>query len=167
MQALDNSKRHTVLDILSAVSDLTLATVRPDGYPQATTVSYAHDGLTLYVGIGIDGQKAHNIRQNNKVSATVTPPYSDWQHIKGLSLGGIAEFIRDPDELAHASERMLLRFPQIKTMMSGTRVLQWEGAVFIRIAPQVISLLDYEQGFGHTELFAVPPAFISAAASST
>lgn len=167
MQVLDNTKRHAVLDILSSVPDLTLATVRPDGYPQATTVSYAHDGLTLYIGIGIDGQKAHNIRQNNKVSATVTPPYRDWQHIKGLSLGGIAEFIRDPDELAHASERMLIRFPQIKTTMAGTDALPWAGAVFVRVVPQVISLLDYEQGFGHTELYAVSSAFISATASST
>jgi len=29
------------------------------------------------------------------------------------------------------------------------------GLVFVRIKPSVISLLNYELGFGHTELFAV------------
>ncbi|MGZ3239946.1 MAG: pyridoxamine 5'-phosphate oxidase family protein, partial [Burkholderiaceae bacterium] len=49
-----------ILNILDKAKDLTLATVRPDGYPQATTVSYAHDGLTIYVGVGKDSQKIAN-----------------------------------------------------------------------------------------------------------
>jgi len=155
MEQLPPDRRADALEILKGTIDLTLATIRPDGYPQATVVSFAHDALTLYAGIGLDGQKAHNIRQNNKVSATITPPYSDWHHIKGLSIGGVAEFITDEDELQLASSRMLSRFPQIQTMMSGTAHLPWAGAVFIRITPKVLSLLDYQQGFGHTELYAV------------
>ncbi len=154
MERLDDSARQIVLSMLAAVPDMTLATVRPDGYPQATTVSYSSDGLTLYIGIGLDGQKAHNIRRNNKVSLTITPPYRDWNHIKGLSISGIAEFIDDADEIQHASQCMLRRFPQIKTLTGGTASLPWQGAILVKISPQFISILDYEQGFGHAQLFA-------------
>ena len=47
MEALNHAARQFILDILHSVNDLTLATIRADGYPQATTVSYANDGLTL------------------------------------------------------------------------------------------------------------------------
>ena len=156
MDQLDRLSQQCVLDIIHKVNDMTLATVRPDGFPQATTVSYAHDGLTFYVGIGLDSQKAHNIRQNNKVSLTITPPYRDWSHIKGLSLAALAEFVKEADEMQLAADCMIRRFPQIKTMTAGADALPWAGAVFIKITPQVISLLDYEKGFGHTELYAVP-----------
>ena len=37
------------------------------------------------------------------------------------------------------------------------RATQLQGLLFLRIRPTVISLLDYQHGFGHTELYAVPP----------
>jgi general stress protein 26 len=155
METLNQQRRQAVLDIISKARDMTLATVRPDGYPQATTVSFASDELILYVGIGLDSQKAHNIQLNNKVSLTINTEYADWNHIKGLSMGAVAEIVSKPEEMQHAAQCMLQRFPQIKTFTVGTNALPWAGAIFLRISPQVISLLDYEQGFGHTELFAV------------
>jgi nitroimidazol reductase NimA-like FMN-containing flavoprotein (pyridoxamine 5'-phosphate oxidase superfamily) len=157
MQALDRTHRQFILHLLGAAHDLTLATIRPDGFPQATVVSYVHDGLILYAGIGLNSQKAHNIRQNDKVSATITPPYADWRHIRGLSLAGTAVLVGDADENAHAADLMLFRFPQLRQLaQSGT--IPWQGGVFVRVTPTVISVLDYEQGFGHTELYAVAAA---------
>ncbi|WP_426056532.1 pyridoxamine 5'-phosphate oxidase family protein [Janthinobacterium sp. PSPC2-1] len=152
---LDHHTRQFVLHLLDEVPDLTLATIRPDGYPQATTVSYAHDGLTLYVGVGLGSQKACNIQGNNRVSLAITKPYADWQHIQGLSMAATARIIDDLEETQHASECMLRRFPHIRDMMQGTNALPWAGAVFLRITPSVISVLDYEQGFGHTTLYDV------------
>lgn len=48
---MDRLARQFVLDIIGRARDLILATVRLDGYPQATTVSYASDDLKL-IGIG-------------------------------------------------------------------------------------------------------------------
>ncbi|MGV3653480.1 MAG: pyridoxamine 5'-phosphate oxidase family protein [Noviherbaspirillum sp.] len=132
--------------------DLTLATIRPDGYPQATTVSYGHDGLTLYVGIGKHSQKADNIRRCNKVSLAIDSEYGDWKDIKGLSMGAQAEVLTDPDEIRHAAECLAKRFPQVMEW-AGTEMMREVG--FLRIRPQVISVLDYEKGFGHTELVTV------------
>jgi general stress protein 26 len=149
---MDKTNEQFVLGILDMGKDLTIATVRPDGYPQATTVSYANDGMTIYIGIGKNSQKAHNIRQNNKVSLTVNADYADWNHIKGLSIGGTAEILEAAGQISHASECILKRFPQ---------ALEWAGSAqadqiaFLKIQPEFISVLDYTKGFGHTELVKV------------
>lgn len=149
---MDRSARKFISDIIDKARDLTLATVRPDGYPQATTVSYANDGLTIYVGIGKDSQKADNIRHNNKVSLAINVDYQDWNQIKGLSMGGLAEIVADPKEIRHAADCMIKRFPQVA---EWTESGQGSDAVFLKITPQVISILDYEKGFGHTDLVTV------------
>ena len=155
MKALDQTNRQVVLAILDKARHLTLATVRPDGYPQATTISYAHDGLTIYASISLGSQKAQNIQAHDKVSLTVNCEYHDWSHIKGLSMGGVAAIVRGEDEVHHAYECMLHKFPELRTLSAESHPSLWEGAVFIRITPQVISLLDYQKGFGHADLFSV------------
>jgi hypothetical protein len=60
--------------ILEAGGEMTVATVRPDGYPQANTVNYVSDGLVIYFGCAAESQKVRNIGCNDKVSLTVTPP---------------------------------------------------------------------------------------------
>ncbi len=149
---MDQSQRDFILRIIDSAKDLTLATIRRDGYPQATTVSYANDGMTIYVGIGKASQKADNIARCNKVSLTINLDYADWQHIKGLSIGGIAGIVTDPDELNHAGACMLKRYPQIVELMQSPQAADF---AMLKITPQVISLLDYEKGFGHTELVTV------------
>lgn len=146
---MEQSNKDFVYSVLDGAADLTLATIRPDGYPQATTVSFAHDGLLLYVGIGRDSQKARNIRANNKVSLTVNLPYQDWRAIKGLSMSALAELLEEDDEVAAAKACLLKRFPQVAEW--GAQAIAQDMA-FLRIAPQVVSVLDYTKGFGHTEL---------------
>jgi general stress protein 26 len=146
---MDQPNKDFVIRVIEGAQDLTLATVRPDGYPQATTVSFAHDGLTLYVGIGKHSQKATNIRGNNKVSLTINLPYKDWREIRGVSMSALAEILQEPTAVATAQDCLLRRFPQVS---------EWGGpdmaseVAFLKITPQVISVLDYSKGFGHTEL---------------
>ena len=146
---MDQIFKNFVLQVIDGATDLTLATVRPDGFPQATTVSYAHDGLNLYVGIGKHSQKANNIRANPKASLTINLPYQDWRDIKGLSMSALAQVVEDDAGIATAKACLLKRFPQIA---------EWSDApmagemAFLKITPQVISILDYSKGFGHTEL---------------
>lgn len=157
MENLTPAARARILDILRQGHDLTLATIRPDGYPQATTVSYVHDGLTLYAGVGLGSQKATNIQQNNKVSATINLGYDDWDKIRGISLGGTAEFVQGVEQIGRIEQAFLHKFPDIVTIMPETGTLPWPGLLFLRIRPTVVSLLDYSQGFGHTELYGIAP----------
>lgn len=146
---MDQQTRNFIVGILDQEKDLALATIRPDGYPQTTTVSYVNEGLTIYVGIGKESQKAHNIRHCNKVSLAVCCDYADWNHIKGISMGALAEIVDDPDTIRHATECMVKRFPQVLEWAGSKEVA---GMAWLKITPQVISVLDYEKGFGHTEL---------------
>lgn len=146
---MDASQREFILHVLETAKDLTLATVRPDGYPQATTVSYAHDDLLIYVGIGKESQKAHNLRLNNKVSLTINLAYQEWNEIKGLSMAAEAEFLKRPEDIERAGTCMVKRFPQIEQWIKSGDM---HDVLLLRITPQIISLLDYEKGFGHTEL---------------
>jgi len=145
---MDPGLREEILSVLKDASDMTIATIRPDGYPQATTVSYVSDGLTIYFGCAAESQKAQNIAYNDKVSLTVTLPYFNWEEIRGLSIGGTAMPVTDPNEINRVSELMLRKFPQIlRYALAGKK-----GLFLVRVTPEVVSLLDYRKGFGHTDL---------------
>jgi nitroimidazol reductase NimA-like FMN-containing flavoprotein (pyridoxamine 5'-phosphate oxidase superfamily) len=64
---MDKTIHDTVLKLLAQHRIMTLATLRPDGWPQATTCGYAHDGLTLYFLCGPDSQKAANLAHTDLV----------------------------------------------------------------------------------------------------
>jgi len=145
---MDQGLRQEILSILEAGSEMTVATVRPDGYPQATAVNYVSDGLVIYFGCAAESQKVRNIACNDKVSLTVTPPHFNWEDIRGLSIGGRAAPVTEPQEINRVSELMLRKFPQIlRYALAGKK-----GVFLVRITPEVISVLDYRKGFGHTDL---------------
>jgi general stress protein 26 len=146
--AMRSDLRQEILSILEDAQDLTLATLRQDGYPQATTVSYASDGLTIYFGCGVSSQKAINMMRDDRVSLTVNLPYERWADIRGLSMGGRAEKILDRGELERASQLLIHKFPAGIAEYAS----DMEGVAFFRIRPEIISVLDYRKGFGHTEL---------------
>jgi nitroimidazol reductase NimA-like FMN-containing flavoprotein (pyridoxamine 5'-phosphate oxidase superfamily) len=146
---MDQPQHEFVMRVLDSGKDLTLATIRPDGYPQATTVSFAHEDMALYVGIGRHSQKAANIRANGKVSLTINLPYEDWRDIKGLSMSALAEILEDPAEADAARACLERRFPQASTWVGPDMAAE---IAFLRIRPQMVSVIDYSKGFGHTEL---------------
>jgi general stress protein 26 len=145
---MDASTRRLIDELISSHNTMTLATVRPDGFPQATTVGYVNEGLTLYVGVGSDSQKLHNIMLCNKVSLTIDHEDSDWGKIQGLSMGATAAVVSDPTEIERIGALMVRKFPQLEQMPPP----DLDSFVFLRITPRVISVLDYTKGFGHTEL---------------
>ncbi|MFZ5618930.1 MAG: pyridoxamine 5'-phosphate oxidase family protein [Pseudomonadota bacterium] len=146
---LDPKTRAFVLKVLDDAMDITVATKRTDGFPQATVVSFVHDGDKIYFGCDADSQKAKNIAHDNRVSVTATPPYSDWSHIRGISMGARAVSVTDEKERFRVSELMMKRFPQAVEFVKD---VDPDNMLLFRLDPEVISILDYAQGFGHTEL---------------
>jgi nitroimidazol reductase NimA-like FMN-containing flavoprotein (pyridoxamine 5'-phosphate oxidase superfamily) len=147
--------RDEILAILAGANDMTLATIRGDGYPQATTVSYTHDGLTLYFGCAADSQKARNLAREDKVSLTINLPYAHWGEIRGLSMGGRATLVRNPQEMERAGQLLQRKFPEGIAEYASDGM---EGVALFRVVPEVISVLDYRKGFGHTDLVSDPGA---------
>jgi hypothetical protein len=82
---------------------MTIATLRPDGWPQATTVGYVSEGLDLYFLCGQDSQKAHNLAVHDRVSLTIDHDTSNIMAITGLSMAGHAQAVESRAE----AERIL------------------------------------------------------------
>jgi general stress protein 26 len=143
--------RQEIISVLDDADDMTIATVREDGYPQATTVSYVNDGLTIYFGCAAKSQKAQNIARCAKVSLAVNLPYASWKEIRGLSIGGKAELVPDPEDIDQVAQLMFQKFPQI----AGYAPTELDEIVLFRVTPEIISVLDYRKGFGHTDLVKV------------
>jgi nitroimidazol reductase NimA-like FMN-containing flavoprotein (pyridoxamine 5'-phosphate oxidase superfamily) len=150
---MDPTLRAEIGAMLAEAKDLTLATLRPDGWPQATTVGFVADGLLLYFACWEKGQKARNIAGDERVSFTVTLPYETWQQIRGLSGAGRAQRVTDGEELRRIGAAMAERFPELAEAAPGGVDSMPEAALF-RIRPVVLSVLDYSKGLGHTELAA-------------
>ena len=153
MEQIHSETLELAIKILGSANELTLATVRGDGSPHASTVNFANDNLTLYAAISIDGGKAHDLTGEARVALTVNAPYDTWSEIQGMSIEGRAAFVTDPEELSLASALLLLKLPDYARIIRDPHVLPWPGMIFIRIAPEKITLLDYTRGFGHTEAF--------------
>lgn len=135
-------------EILARHADMTIATLRPDGFPQATTVSYVSEGETIYFGCSPHSQKARNLVKDDRVSLAVHNTVRDWDKIEGVSMAARAKRVCDPNELAKVATMMLAKFPQIERYIAGNGS---EIAVF-RLDPVAISVLDYSKGFGHCDL---------------
>ena len=145
---MDKMLHAQITEILDTVNDMTIATLRPDGFPQATVVAFVHDDIRLYFSTDATSQKARNIAACDKVSLTVTRPYRTWDEIEGLSIGGHATLVTDPEEAERAGDLIFARFPQVADLVAEEAP---DSALF-RVDPVVISVLDYAKGFGHTEM---------------
>ena len=148
---MDAALRQKILDLLAAHRIMTVATLRPDGWPQATTVGYVSEGLTLYFLCGLDSQKAANIARDDRVSITVASDPDDVMRITGLSIAGRAHPVLDPAEAARIIALLPSRYPQ-QTVPLPFPMPTPEQVRIVRVQPTVVSVLDYTQGFGHTDL---------------
>jgi hypothetical protein len=93
--------KRLVLEVLDSHRVMTVATNRPDGWPQATMVGYVNDGFLLYCWIARNAQKCANIRRDTRVSAAIGSDAPRPLDIKGLSLAGKAAFVLDQGEANH------------------------------------------------------------------
>ena len=147
---MDDALRRQILQILAAHRVMTVATLRPDGWPQATTVGYAHENLTLYFLCGLESQKAANIARDNRVSITIDHDEPQVMKITGLSLAARAERIGDPVEAQRIMNLLISRYPA-QGETPGELPPAFSVAIF-KVTPIVASVLDYSKGFGHAEL---------------
>ena len=138
-----------ILSLLDQHRVMRIATLRPDGWPQTTTVGYANEGITIYFLCGPDSQKAGNLARDNRVSLAIDDDPDQVMEIKGLSMAAHAQMVTEAAELAKVGELLMKRYPQ----QIGTPSMPSPGDIRIfRVTPAVISVLDYSKGFAHTDL---------------
>ena len=130
---------------------MTIATLRPDGWPQATTVGYASEGLTLYFLCGPDSQKSANLARDDRVSLTIDHDTPQVMEITGLSMAAHARPVLDPAEAEKALRMLMAKYPHQQGSIPLPMPRPADIRIF-RVTPTVISVLDYRKGFAHTDL---------------
>jgi hypothetical protein len=119
-------------------------------WPQATTVGYANEGLTLFFLCGLDSQEAANLGRDNRVSITIDHDTPKVMEITGLSMAARATPVLDPTEGEKVLRMLIEKYPP-----QGELPLAMPTPADVRIfrvTPIVISVLDYSKGFGHADL---------------
>lgn len=145
---MDQAKRAIILDLLAHHNIMALATIRPDGFPQATTVYYVNDGLTLYFATDPTSQKAGNLKLNNKVSVAITGETENAYKLKALSLSGTAAKVVDPERVAEMQILLFKTIPAAKQFAP----IDAKQLIIYAIRPIAVSLVDYAAGYGKTFL---------------
>lgn len=143
-KAVDILKRHRLMAI---------ATVRPDGWPQATMVSYANEGLLIYFVISRESQKFANIERDRRVSIVVGRDFEDPKGIKALSIAAEASLVTDPEQRERAVDLILERHPALKKLPRPDPA----HAAIMRATCRVVTILDYSKGFGHADVLTIGP----------
>ena len=147
---MEDEIRRKILTLLDQHRIMTIATLRPDGWPQATTVGYASEGLTLYFLCGPDSQKAANLARDDRVSLTIDHDTPQVMEIKGLSMAARAQVVADPAEAQKVLGLLMLKYPKQESIPLPMPTPA-DVRIF-RVTPTVISVLDYSKGFAHTDL---------------
>ena len=147
---MEEKIRKKILTLLDEHRIMAIATLRPDGWPQATTVGYVNEGLTLYFLCGLDSQKAANLARDDRVSLTIDHDTPDLMAITGLSMAAHAQPVVDPAEADKVLRMLPLKYPE-QVALPVPMPTPADVRIF-RVTPTVISVLDYSEGFGHTDL---------------
>ena len=153
-----------ILRLLHEHRVMTMATLRPDGWPQATTVGYVNDGFLLYCFVASNTQKYANILRDPRVSIAIGSDAPRPLDVKGLSLAGRVSAVADQSEFDYVAGLRLKRYPEYADLPPPVvrdgalqRISpqpQSTAVVLLRIVPEIISVLDYSKGFGHSDLIA-------------
>jgi general stress protein 26 len=125
------------LQILAENRIMAVATLRPDGWPQATMVGYAHDGLVLYFAIGRDSQKLANMAHDPRVSIAIGHHEPGETGPRGLSLAATVSEVTDATAVQRLNALIQERYPeQALFTPPGASI------ALMKALPVMISLID-------------------------
>jgi nitroimidazol reductase NimA-like FMN-containing flavoprotein (pyridoxamine 5'-phosphate oxidase superfamily) len=149
---MDELLRQKILTLIDEHRIMTIATLRPDGWPQATTVGYVNDGMRLWFLCGLESQKAKNLARDNRVSITIDHDTPDIMAITGLSMAARAHRVTDRAEAENVLRMLPLKYPDAPPSTANMQMPAPEEVALFRVEPEIISVLDYTKGFAHTDL---------------
>ena len=149
---MDASLRQKILALLDEHRIMTIATLRPDGWPQATTVGYVNEGMTLWFLCGLDSQKARNLAHDSRVSITIDHDTPDLMAITGLSMAAQAHPVTERAEADKVIRMLPTKYADAPPSTAGMQLPSPDEVAVFRVEPRIISVLDYSRGFGHTDL---------------
>ena len=146
--------KESAVKILKENRLMAIATIRPDGWPQTTIVGYANEGILIYFAISRTGQKYENIKRDNRVSLAIGHDFHDPRSIRGLSIAAHASEVTDSNQRERGLRLLLEQHPGLKRLEVPSLS---EDTVLMRAAPSIVTIIDYSQGFGHSDILTVGP----------
>jgi nitroimidazol reductase NimA-like FMN-containing flavoprotein (pyridoxamine 5'-phosphate oxidase superfamily) len=153
----------SALSVLNQHATLTLATVRPDGWPQATIVCYVNDGLAVYFLISRTSQKFANMARDGRVSIAIGDGARLPSQIRGLSMAAEAFEVRDEPYRSQVLTKLSARHPDY----FDTATFDRASSALMRALPRIVSVVDFSRGLGHTENMSVGAEQIAAFTAAT
>jgi general stress protein 26 len=139
-----------VLQILAENRVMSVATLRADGWPQATMVGFVHDGLVLYFAIARASQKLANIARDPRVSLAMGRYDPDQADPRGLSMAATVSEVTDPGAVERLNALILERYPE-----QAVFTPQSASIAVMKALPVVISLIDPAGGLDRPMLLRV------------
>lgn len=147
---MDAEIRRKIGSLLDSHRTMRIATLRPDGWPQTTTVGYANEGLNIYFLCGKESQKASNLARDDRVSIAIDDDSTQVMQIKGLSMAAHAHRVVDEAQASKVISLLFARYPDQQGVTFP--VPDPSDVAIFRVEPTVVSVLDYTLGFGHADL---------------
>lgn len=128
-----------------------LATIDSAGDPCVRVLVYAagKEDNVLYLLTHKESRKANHIRRNPRVGFAIDRDAQSKQEIAGskyIKGKGIAEIIKDQNEMRQAMEALLARFPYLAEQPGDPA-----DFVGIRLTLQEVIVSDHTISFGHTD----------------
>jgi len=144
---------------LDEISTLTLASCN-NNVPWAATVFFAADSkFNIYFVSDHRTQHGRDMAANEQVAATINPDCDNWHDVAGLQIRGTVSIV-DGIERAKALALYFKKFPQIDALFAKpegeheeTIAERLKAANFYKLTPEMIRVIDNEQGFGYREEF--------------
>jgi general stress protein 26 len=129
--------RDRILGVLSESRVMAVATLRADGWPQATMVGYIHDGLVLYFAIGRGSQKLANLARDPRISIAIGQHEPGEAGPRGLSLAATVSEVTDADAVRRLNGLIQERYPE-----QAIFTPQGASIAVMKALPILISLVD-------------------------
>ena len=137
-----------IIELLNENRIMSVATVRPDGWPQATMVGYVHDDLTLYFAVARTSQKLANIKREPRISIALGHETPD--RLRGLSIAADVAEVTDVVEIDRLNALILERYPAQRVFAPREA-----SSAVLRAKPRLISIIDLPKSPGEPDLVEV------------
>ena len=139
-----------IVDLLDRERLMTLACIRPDGWPQATTVGYLNEGLNLYFIIARSSQKFANLQADSRASVAIRSESGAGGDGVGLSMGGRVTEVVDPEAVERLNRQVIDRYPEVHVYCPSG-----DAVAVMHFRPCVISAVGVLHGRSEAETFSV------------
>lgn len=125
-------------NLLQAPVFVTLATIMPDGHPQATIVWCDYDGTNILINTAQGRQKDINMRRNPKVAVLAMDPDNPYRY---LEVRGTVEEITEEGALEHINQlaKAYVGAPSYYGHAAPAEQQQRETRLLLKIRPEHVN----------------------------